>query len=79
MSDRGGGLLERARESSLPHQSGASYEMSSLMRNTHISRQLADLLARSRYEVLPTNNIEHAVLESVPKDVRLTVTASNGT
>jgi methylenetetrahydrofolate reductase (NADPH) len=50
--------------------------MSFLMRNNHISRGLADLLARSRYEVLPTNNIEQAVVESVPKDVRLTVTAS---
>jgi methylenetetrahydrofolate reductase (NADPH) len=40
------------------------------------SRQLASLLATSRYEVLPTPKTEQAVLESVPLDVTITVTAS---
>jgi methylenetetrahydrofolate reductase (NADPH) len=34
------------------------------------------LLGHARYEVIPTNSIEEAVLSSVPLDVTLTVTAS---
>lgn len=40
------------------------------------SRELAALLARSRYEILPTARTEQAVLESVPREVTITVTAS---
>jgi methylenetetrahydrofolate reductase (NADPH) len=40
------------------------------------SRELASLLAASRYEVLPTAKTEQAVLESVPLEVTITVTAS---
>lgn len=40
------------------------------------SRELASLLAASRYEVLPTAKTEQAVLESVPREVTITVTAS---
>lgn len=39
-------------------------------------RQIAPLLRRARYEVLPTASAEEAVLESVPRDVVITVTAS---
>jgi methylenetetrahydrofolate reductase (NADPH) len=39
-------------------------------------RQAAPLLERARYEVLPTPSAEEAVLEVVPRDVVITVTAS---
>ena len=39
-------------------------------------RQIAPLLHQARYEVLPTRSAEEAVLESVPRDVVITVTAS---
>jgi methylenetetrahydrofolate reductase (NADPH) len=39
-------------------------------------KTLADLLTRVRYEVIPTNTIEEKVLEWVPRDVTVTVTAS---
>jgi methylenetetrahydrofolate reductase (NADPH) len=45
-------------------------------RYKHISVHVADLLMRSRYEVLPTNTIEQAVVESVPTDVPITITTS---
>jgi methylenetetrahydrofolate reductase (NADPH) len=37
---------------------------------------MGTLLGAARYEVIPTNGIEEAVLSAVPKDVTLTVTAS---
>ena len=37
---------------------------------------LAELISRSRYEVIPLNGAEEQVLEHVPRDVTLTVTAS---
>ncbi len=37
---------------------------------------LAELLASSRYEVIPLAGVEEQVLEHVPRDVTLTVTAS---
>jgi methylenetetrahydrofolate reductase (NADPH) len=37
---------------------------------------LAELLARSRYEVIPLAGVEDQVLEHVPREVTLTVTAS---
>ncbi len=37
---------------------------------------VADLLTRSRYEVIPLGGAEEQVLEHVPRDVTLTVTAS---
>jgi methylenetetrahydrofolate reductase (NADPH) len=40
------------------------------------SRELASLLATSRYEVLPTAKAEQSVLETVPREVTITVTAS---
>jgi len=39
-------------------------------------RQIAPLLRRARYEVLPTASAERAVLDFVPRDVVVTVTAS---
>jgi methylenetetrahydrofolate reductase (NADPH) len=39
-------------------------------------RQVAPLLRQARYEILPTRSAEQAVLESVPMDVPVTVTAS---
>ncbi len=39
-------------------------------------RQIAPLLRRARYEVLPTASAERAVLDYVPRDVVVTVTAS---
>jgi methylenetetrahydrofolate reductase (NADH) len=47
------------------------------MRNTKVADEIVrTALKNSRYEVLPTAKIEAAVLESVPRDVTLTVTAS---
>jgi methylenetetrahydrofolate reductase (NADPH) len=47
------------------------------MRNTAVANPVVrTALAGARYEVLPTAKIEAAVLESVPRDVTLTVTAS---
>ena len=37
---------------------------------------LAEILARSRYEVIPLPGVEEQVLEYVPRDLTLTVTAS---
>ena len=37
---------------------------------------LAEALRHPRYEVIPLGGTEEAVVESVPKDIRLTVTAS---
>jgi len=37
---------------------------------------LADLLSRPRYEVVPLRGIEENVVANVPKDIKLTVTAS---
>jgi methylenetetrahydrofolate reductase (NADPH) len=39
-------------------------------------RQILPLLHKARYEVLPTQGAEDAVLESVPRDVVITITAS---
>jgi len=39
-------------------------------------RRLLPLLHQARYEVLPTASAERAVLDSVPRDVTVTVTAS---
>ena len=36
---------------------------------------LAEALRRPRYEVIPLQGVEEAVVEHVPKDVKLTVTA----
>jgi methylenetetrahydrofolate reductase (NADPH) len=46
------------------------------MRNKADRSVVQSALAHARYEVLPTAKIEAAVLESVPRDVTLTVTAS---
>jgi len=39
-------------------------------------KQIIPLLHKARYEVLPTQSAEDAVLESVPRDVVVTITAS---
>jgi methylenetetrahydrofolate reductase (NADH) len=39
-------------------------------------KQIVPLLDKARYEVLPTQSAEDAVLESVPRDVVVTITAS---
>jgi methylenetetrahydrofolate reductase (NADPH) len=44
--------------------------------STHSASTLARLLARSRYEVIPLDGVEEKVLEHVPHDVTITVTAS---
>jgi len=46
------------------------------MRNQSKMRLLAELLCSPRYEVIPTKSIESSVVEAVPKDVTMTVTAS---
>ncbi len=46
------------------------------MRNKSHVPFLVDLLASARYEVLPTPTVEDKVLEHVPADLPLTVTAS---
>jgi methylenetetrahydrofolate reductase (NADPH) len=38
--------------------------------------RVAELLGRSRYEILPLDGVEEQVLAAVPRDVTLTVTAS---
>jgi len=43
---------------------------------TTSSERVAELLRHSRYEVLPLEGVEEQVLEHVPRDVTLTVTAS---
>jgi methylenetetrahydrofolate reductase (NADPH) len=50
--------------------------MSCFMRNNQYGAFLADMLSSARYEVLPTRTIEDKVLEHVPLDRPLTVTAS---
>lgn len=47
------------------------------MRNTTSAQSAVKAaLAASRYEVLPTAKVEAAILENVPSDIQLTVTAS---
>lgn len=46
------------------------------MRNTRTTATLVRLLENARYEVLPTASTEEKVLEHVPRDRTLTVTAS---
>lgn len=49
------------------------------MRNRMTNRQtLSRLLEQARYEVLPTASTEQKVLDHVPRDVTVTVTASPG-
>src|SRR3954464_6415584 len=50
--------------------------MSCLMRNRRHAAFLADMLSSARYEVLPTGSVEDKVLEHVPPDRTVTVTAS---
>ncbi|CAN5138459.1 methylenetetrahydrofolate reductase [soil metagenome] len=47
------------------------------MKEEH-ERALVELLRRARYEVIPLKGVEEDVVEHVPKDVTLTVTASPG-
>jgi methylenetetrahydrofolate reductase (NADPH) len=42
----------------------------------HTSASTARLLRHARYEVIPTKTIQQKVLDAVPKDVQITVTAS---
>jgi len=44
--------------------------------STHAGPDLARLLEQSRYEVIPLPGVEEKVLEHVPRDVTITVTAS---
>lgn len=46
------------------------------MRNMGQSAAVRTALSRARYELLPTAKVEAAVVEHVPTDIRLTVTAS---
>jgi methylenetetrahydrofolate reductase (NADPH) len=46
------------------------------MRNSRHAAFLADMLSSARYEVLPTGTVEDKVLEHVPLDRTVTVTAS---
>ena len=46
------------------------------MRNKHATETLARLLENARYEVLPTASTEDKVLEHLPRDRTITVTAS---
>ena len=46
------------------------------MRNKTRGQFVADMLTAARYEVLPTPSIEDKILEHVPRDRTLTVTAS---
>ena len=50
--------------------------MSCIVRNKTYGAFLADMLTSARYEVLPTPSVEEKVLEHVPLDRTLTVTAS---
>ena len=44
--------------------------------STGAAATVAELLERSRYEVIPLAGVEEKVLEHVPHDVTITVTAS---
>src|SRR6478736_6591494 len=48
------------------------------MRNKGVARTMVRLLEQARYAVLPTASTEDKVLEHVPRDVTVTVTASPG-
>ena len=48
------------------------------MRNTRHAATLTRLVTNARYEVLPTPSIEDKVLEHLPRDREVTVTASPG-
>jgi methylenetetrahydrofolate reductase (NADPH) len=50
--------------------------MSWAMRNKKASAAVKQVLKAPRYEILPTAKVEAAVVDSVPRDVTLTVTAS---
>ena len=50
--------------------------MTTLSQATGTPSTIADLVARSRYEVIPLAGAEEQVLEHVPRDVTLTITAS---
>ena len=42
----------------------------------HASTALAELLRRSRFEIIPLDGIEEQVLEHLGTDVKVTITAS---
>src|SRR6478735_4595542 len=48
------------------------------MRNKGVARTMVRLLEQARYEVLPTVSTEEKVLEHLPRDRTVTVTASPG-
>ena len=54
----------------------AHHEMSCFMRNKRHAATMVRLLENARYEVLPTASTEDKVLEHLPRDRTVTVTAS---
>src|SRR5688572_22975175 len=52
--------------------------MSCLMRNARSAATMTRLLENARYEVLPTASTEDKILEHLPRDRTITVTASPG-
>ncbi|WP_219635405.1 hypothetical protein [Nocardioides ungokensis] len=46
------------------------------MRNKSVARTMVRLLEQARYEVLPTGTTEDKVLEHLPRDRTVTITAS---
>ena len=64
--------MDRAEEGLVP---GLERVMSTAA-PTPVAAAVAELVERSRFEVLPLDGLEEQVLEHVPRDVTLTVTVS---
>ena len=50
--------------------------MSKIGKEQEVGRTLAEAVRRPRYEVIPLGGVEEAIVEHVPKSIKLTVTAS---
>src|SRR3712207_1321284 len=50
--------------------------MSKIGKEQEVGRTLAEAVRRPRYEVIPLGGVEEAIVERVPKSIKLTVTAS---
>ena len=74
----GGPFSFRAWRTTTVSDSDAHHEMSCFMRNKRSAATLIRLLQHARYEVLPTASTEDKVLEHLPRDAAVTVTASPG-
>ena len=74
----GRGTLYRGPRRATLGMPDAHHETSCTMRNKSSAATMARLLEHARYEVLPTASTEDKLLEHVPRDRTITVTASPG-